>query len=197
MNTTPERQENIEQIFDDFLENAPEDESSDEMIEALDDVIYKALLEKLGYSNSSIEQKKLVRQKMNEFMINMDFNTPSLAHAEKMLRSIGGGHFANAAKYLQMLHALRAKTFSHSQSQKVQKPRKRDPVGEILERLVQLNPKISAEDAIAQMESDTYNHSIADSDEENIYYETEDGREKFVAKSNIPSRLARLRNSNK
>lgn len=197
MNTPPERQGNIEQILDDFIENAPENESIDEMIEALDDVIYKVLLEKLGYSNSSIEQKKLVREKMNEFMLNMDFNTPSLAHAEKMLRSIGGGHFANAAEYLQKLHTLRAKTFSHSQSQKAQKSRKKDPVGEILERLVDLNPKISAEVAIAQIESDTYNHSITDSDEENIYYETEDGREKFVAKSNIPSRLARLRNSNK
>lgn len=59
MNTPPERQANIEQIFDDFIENAPENESLDEMIEALDDVIYKALLEKLGYSNSSIEQKNL------------------------------------------------------------------------------------------------------------------------------------------
>lgn len=197
MNTPPERQTNIEKILDDFLDNAPENESLDEMIEALDDVIYKALLEKFGYSNSSIEQKKLVREKMNEFMLNMDFNTPSLAHAEKMLRSIGKGNYANAAEYLEKLHTLRAKTFSYSQSQKAQKPRKKDPVGEILERLVYLNPKISAEDAIAQIESDTYNHSITDSDEENIYYETEDGREKSVAKSNIPSRLARLRNSTK
>ena len=71
MSTLPARQDAINKLFDDFQDSGHEDESLDEMFEAFDEVVYLALLEKLGYSNSSEEQKKLVRLKMSEFMLNL------------------------------------------------------------------------------------------------------------------------------
>jgi hypothetical protein len=76
MSTPSNRQANIDKLFDDFIADSSKDESLDEMIDALDEVIYKALLEKLGFSDSNDEQKQLVRQKMSEYMINMEFNNP-------------------------------------------------------------------------------------------------------------------------
>jgi hypothetical protein len=196
--TTPiERQLNIDQLFDDFLASESPNDSLDEVIEAFNEVVYKALLEKLGHTNSSEEQKSLVRTKMSEYMMNMDFNSPSLAHAEKMLRSIGVGDFEKAAQYLDQLYKLRAKAISQSQSDKAQKPRPQDPLTALLGRMVKINPEISSQEAIAQLESDTYSGCVVESDSTSITYERLDGTLKEVAKSNIPSRLARLRNGNK
>jgi len=196
--TTPiERQLNIDKLFDDFLANESPNDSLDEVIEAFNEVVYNALLEKLGYANSSDEQKSLVRTKMSEYMMNMDFNSPSLAYAEKMLRSIGVGDFEKAAQYLDLLYKLRSKVISQSQSDKAKKPRPQDPLTALLGRMVKINPEISSQEAIAQLESDTYSGCVVESDSTSITYERPDGTFKEVAKSNIPSRLARLRNSNK
>ena len=194
MSTLPSRQDAINKLFDDFKGNGHEDESLDEMIEALDDVIYKALLEKLGYSNSSEEQKKLVRQKMRDYMMNMDFNSPSLAHAEKMLRAIGVSDFKKAATYLEQLYVHRSKLISQAQRLNAQKPRNKDPFAAVLARVVSLNPDISTEDAIERLESGLYDDVITKFDHEEITYSLPDGSVKTVLKSNIPSRLSRLKN---
>ena len=193
MSTSPTHQAKIEQYFDEFISNEPDHESLDEMIEALDDVIYKALLEKLGYSNSSEEQKKLVRQKMRDYMMNMDFNSPSLAHAEKMLRAIGVSDFKKAATYLEQLYVHRSKLISQAQRLNAQKPRNKDPFAAVLARVVSLNPDISTEDAIERLESGLYDDVITKFDHEEITYSLPDGSVKTVLKSNIPSRLSRLK----
>ena len=51
MSTLPARQDAINKLFDDFQDSGHEDESLDEMFEAFDEVVYLALLEKLGYYN--------------------------------------------------------------------------------------------------------------------------------------------------
>ncbi len=193
MSTHPDRQKKIDQIFDNFLLNESDDESLDEKIEALEEVIYNALLEKLGYADSSEEQKKLVYQKMKQYMYDMDFNNPALVNAEKILHSMGASDFKKAAEYLNKLYEFRSKVLSISQSKKAQAPRK-DPLSKLLERMVQINPGISAADAIAQLESDIHADVIIRFDDEYISYESAKGQEKCVAKSSIPSRLARLRN---
>jgi hypothetical protein len=53
MSSLPDRQEAINKYFDDFLANANENESLDEMMESFDELIYTTLLEKLGNFNSS------------------------------------------------------------------------------------------------------------------------------------------------
>ena len=194
MSTLPSRQDAINKLFDDFKGNGHEDETLDEMIEALDDVIYKALLEKLGYINSSDDQKALVRQKMRDYMMNMDFNSPSLVHAEKMLHAIGVSDFKKAAKYLDQLYVDRSKAISQAQRLNAQKPRNKDPFAALLARIVSQTPDISSEDAIERLESGLYFDVITEFDHEEISYLLPDGREKTVLKSNIPSRLARLRN---
>ena len=194
MSTLPSRQDAINKLFDDFKGNGHEDESLDEMIEALDDVIYKALLEKLGYINSSDDQKALVRQKMRDYMMNMDFNSPSLAHAEKMLRAIGVSDFKKAATYLEQLYVHRSKLISQAQRLNAQKPRNKDPFAAVLARVVSLNPDISSEDAIERLESGLYDDVITKFDHEEITYSLPDGSVQTVLKSNIPSRLSRLKN---
>lgn len=194
MSTLPSRQDAINKLFDDFKGNGHEDETLDEMIEALDDVIYKALLEKLGYINSSDDQKALVRQKMRDYMMNMDFNSPSLAHAEKMLRAIGVSDFKKAATYLEQLYVHRSKLISQAQRLNAQKPRNKDPFAAVLARVVSLNPDISTEDAIERLESGLYDDVITKFDHEEITYSLPDGSVKTVLKSNIPSRLSRLKN---
>ena len=194
MSTPPDRQAPIDQYFDEFINNDPGEESLDEMIEALDAVIYKALLEKLGYTESGDEQKNLVRQKMNEYMINMDFNNPSLAHSEKMLHSIGAKDYIKAANYLEHLYKIRTAAISQKQKQIAQQPRKKDPFAEILVRLVRQKDDISYEETIERLESGLYGDVIVGFDEYDIYYTLPTGMEKVVSKANIPSRLARLRN---
>jgi hypothetical protein len=194
MSSSPSRQEAINKYFDDFLENANEDESLDEMIEALDEVIYMALLEKLGYVNSSDEQKKLVRLKMNEFMMDMDLNIPELAHAEKMLRSIGASDFIKAAKYLEQLYMARSTAFSKIQTKHANKPRRQDPLSRILTQLNSRKSNISAADAISQLESGAYSDVVVDFDENEITYALPDGRLRSVKKASIPARLTRSRN---
>ena len=194
MSTSPTQQAKMEQYFTEFISNEPDHESLDEMIEALDDVIYKVLLEKLGYINSSDDQKTLVRQKMRDYMMNMDFNSPSLAHAEKMLRAIGVSDFKKAAKYLDQLYVDRSKAISQAQRLNAQKPRNKDPFAALLARIVSQTPDISSEDAIERLESGLYDDVITAFDHEEISYLLPDGREKTVSKSNIPSRLSRLRN---
>lgn len=193
MSILPERQEAIDKCFDQFLENRRDDESLDEVIEALEEVVYRALLEKLGFSNSSNEQKKLVRQKMNEFMIAMDFNVPALAHAEKMLRSIGAADFKKAATYLEQLYAMKSSEFSQLQTKHAQNPRKKDPLSKLLAMFVSRKPDISAAEAIALLESGNYSDVIIDFDEFIIEYTRPDGRITTVNKSSIPARLSRLR----
>lgn len=190
--TSNQTQKNINKIFDEYLDNAPQNESLDEMIEALDEVIYKALLEMLGYSNSSPDQKKLVREKMYEFMISMDFNNPSLADSEKIIRSMGIKDFNKAAEYLEKLYVFRTKQISKVQSLNAQHPRDTDPLTQTLSRILTLNPSISANQAITALESGQYSDVITDSDDESIWY-LSNGTEKSVSKSNIPSRLSRLR----
>jgi hypothetical protein len=190
--TSNQTQKNINKIFDEYLDNAPQNESLDEMIEALDEVIYKALLEMLGYSNSSPDQKKLVREKMYEFMISMDFNNPSLADSEKIIRSMGIKDFKKAAEYLEKLYVFRTKQISKVQSLNAQHPRDTDPLTQTLSRILTLNPSISANQAITALESGQYSDVITDSDDESIWY-LSNGTEKSVSKSNIPSRLSRLR----
>lgn len=197
MSTSPTQQAKMEQYFDEFISNEPDHESLDEMIEALDDVIYKVLLEKLGYINSSDDQKKLVRQKMRDYMMNMDFNSPSLAHAEKMLRSIGVSDFRKAATYLEQLYVHRSKLISQAQRLNAQKPRNKDPFSAVLARIVSLNPDISSEEAIEQLEGGSYDHVITAFDHEEISYLLPGGSEKTVLKSNIPSRLSRLKKNKK
>ena len=194
MSTFPIHQAKIERYFDEFISNAPDTESLDEMIKSLDDVIYKALLEKLDYINSSEDQKTLVRRKMRDYMMNMDFNSPSLAHAEKMLRSIGVSDFKKAATYLEQLYDHRSKVISQAQRLKAQKPRNKDPFAALLARIVSLKPEISSEEVIERLESGLYDDVITEFDYEEISYLLPDGSEKTVLKSNIPSRLARLRN---
>jgi hypothetical protein len=193
MSTLPSRQDAINKLFDDFRENGHEDESLDEMFEAFDEVVYMALLEKLGYSNSSDEQKKLVRIKMSEFMLNMDLNSPAIAHAENMLHSIGAGSFARAASYLEQLYATRSKAFSELQRKYAQNPREKDPLSKLLAKLVSRKPDIGAAEAIAQLESGNYADVIIDFDEDMIEYSHPDGRICSINKSAIPARLSRLR----
>jgi len=197
MTTPTERQRKIDKLFDEFLANESPNDSLDEVIEAFNEVVYRSLLEKLGYTDSSDEQKSLVRTKMSEYMMNMDFNSPSLAHAEKMLHSIGVGDFEKAAQYLDLLYKIRSKVISQSQSDKAKKPRPQDPLTALLGRMVKLNPEISSQEAITQLESDTYRGCVVESDSESITYERPDGKLKEVAKSSIPSRLARLRHPKK
>lgn len=196
MSTSPDRQAAIDKYFDDFLVGGSSDESLDEMIEALDEVIYRALLEKLGYSNSSSEQKSLVRRKMNEFMMKMDFNAPSIVHAEKMLHSIGMADFKKASQYLEQLYIQRSAAISEIQREHAKKPRKNDPFTEILVRILDQKSDISAEEVIERLESGVYSTVIVECDAEEICYALPDGREKWVSKSNIPSRLSRLRIKN-
>jgi hypothetical protein len=193
MSTPSNRQANIDKLFDDFIANSSEDESLDEMIEALDEVIYKAILEKFGYANSCDAQKKLVRQKMNEFMMNMDFNIPSVVHAEKMLHAIGMADFNKAAEYLERLHAHRSNVFSKAQSVAGNCDKKKDPFAELLAVMVSRKNDISTEDVIKQLESGLYSDVICHFDEEEVCYLLPNGLEKCVEKTNIPSRLARLR----
>lgn len=193
MSTLPARQDAINKLFDDFTENGHEGESLDEMFEAFDEVVYMALLEKLGYSNSSDEQKRLVRLKMSEFMMNMDFNSPAIAHAENMLHSIGGSSFAKAASYLEQLYATRSKAFSELQRKHAQNPREKDPLSKLLAKLVSRKPDISASEAIEQLESGLYDDVVEDFDEHIIEYTSSDGRICSVNKSSIPARLSRLR----
>lgn len=194
MNTLPERQAAIDKHFDDFLEGGADGESLDEMFEAFEEVVFMALLEKLGYSNSSDEQKKLVRLKMSEFMLNMDFNSPAIAHAENMLHSIGAGSFAKAASYLEQLYAARSKAFSEIQSKHAQNPRDKDPLSKLLAKFVSRKPDISAAEAITQLESGNYPDVVIDFDEDIIEYSHPNGRICSVNKSAIPARLSRLRN---
>ena len=194
MSTSPDSQIKINELFDDFLANESEDESLDEIIEALDEVVYKALLEKLGYANSSDEQKKLVYQKMKQYMLEMDFNTPSLAYAEDMLHSIGASDYKKAAKYLDKLYLFRSRTISQAQKLKAQQPRQNDPLTKLLVRMIKVNPDISSSEAITQLESDIHIDVITDFDDENICYKVTNEQEKCVAKVNIASRLSRLRN---
>jgi len=191
MSLLSDRQDAINKYFDDFLANTSEDESLDEMMEALDELIYVALLEKLGYTDSSDEQKKLVRLKMNEFMLSMDLNYPELAHAEKMLRSIGASEFKRAAEYLEQLHAARSIAFSEIQRKHAQKPRRQDPLSKVLTLLKSRKPDISSADAINQLESGAYSDVVVDFDKNEITYALPDGRLKTVKKSNIPVRLTR------
>jgi hypothetical protein len=194
MSTSPDRQIKINELFDDFLANESENESLDEIIEALDEVVYKALLEKLGYANSSDEQKKLVYQKMKQYMLEMDFNIPSLAYAEDILHSIGVSDYKKAAKYLDKLYLFRSKTISQAQKLRSQQPRQNDPLKKLLVRMIKVNPDISSSEAITQLESDIHIDVITDFDDENIYYKVTNEQEKCVAKVNIASRLSRLRN---
>lgn len=194
MTTTPDRQSNIDKHFDEYLSKASDDESLDEMIEALDQVIYMALLEKLGYTDSSDAQKKLVRLKMDEFMLNMDFNSPAIAHSENMLRSIGAGSFAKAASYLEQLFATRSKAISEIQSKRAQNPRAKDPLSKILAQLVSRKSDISATEAIEQLESGLYDDVIVGFDEYIIEYSRPNGLITSINKSAIPARLSRLRN---
>lgn len=194
MSTLPSSQDAINKLFDDFQENGHEDESLDEMLEAFDEVVYMALLEKLGYSNSSDEQKNLVRLKMSEFMVNMNFNSPAIAHAENMLHSIGAGSFAKAASYLEQLYSTRLKAFSEIQRKHAQNPKERDPLSKLLAKFVSRKPDISAAEAIAQLESGNYTDVIVDFDEDIIEYYHPDGRICPVNKTAIPARLSRLRN---
>ena len=191
--TTNQTQKNIDKLFDDYLENAPENESLEEMIEALDEVIYMALLAMLGYSNSCTEQKQLVRNKMNEFMTSMDFNSPALANSEKIIRAMGAKNFNRAAEYLVKLYEFRTKQLSKVQSIRAQQPRKNDPFTKILKRMVEINPTINSENAIIALESDLYSDVVTNFDDEYFYYSGLNGQEKSVARANISSRLARLR----
>jgi type VI protein secretion system component VasK len=193
MSTLPARQDAIDKLFNDFEENGHKDESLDEMFEAIEEVVYMALLEKLGYSNSSDEQKKLVRLKMSEFMLNMDFNSPAIVHAENMLHSIGAGSFEKAASYLEQLYAMRSKAFSEIQRKHAQNPREKDPLSKILAKLVSRTPDISAVEAIEQLESGLYDDVVEYFDEHIIEYTSPDGRICSVNKSAIPARLSRLR----
>ena len=126
-------------------------------------------------------------------MFDMDFNNPALVHAEKMLHSIGIADFSKAAEYLYKLYLLRTDAIRKSQTEKAQQPRK-DPLTKLLDRMIQINPEISTAEAISQLESDIHTDVITHFDEEYISYESAKGQEKCVAKSSIPSRLARLRN---
>lgn len=191
--TTNLTQQNINKLFDEYLDTAPQNESIDEMIEALHDVVYEALLEKLGYTNSCSAQKKLVRLKMNEFMMNMEFNSPSLAHAEKMLKSIGHENFKGAAEYLVKLYEHRTKLISQAQSARAKQPRGFDPVTTALSLILKRNPEITAKEAINILESDLYSHLIAGFDEDSIWYTDQNGLDQAVDKLNIPPRIARLR----
>jgi signal recognition particle GTPase len=197
MSSLPDRQEAINKYFDDFLVNTSKDESLDKMMESFDELIYTALLEKLGYSNSSDEQKKLVRLKMNEFMMDMDLNSPALVDAEKILRSIGASDFKRAAKYLESLYEYREKLFTQAQTLKAKQPRNKDPLTKLLSQMIERDSKISAAEVIAQLESGKYSDVVSDFDEDNIYYRIADGQEKIVTKSNIPTRLTRLRKRTK
>jgi hypothetical protein len=191
--TTNQAQQNINKLFDEYLDNVDENESPDEMIEALDEVIYKALLEMLGYSNSDATQKKLVRKKMYEFMMSMDFNSPVLANSEKIIRAMGVKNFSRATEYLVKLYELRAKQLSKVQSVIAQQPRKIDPLSKTLSRILKINPSISANDAISALESGQYSDVITDYDDDSISYISNNGIERSVNKSSIPSRLSRLR----
>lgn len=191
--TTNLTKQNIDKLFDDYLDNAPENESLEEMIEALDEVIFKALLEMLNYSNSCIEQKQLVRNKMNEFMTCMDFNSPALANSEKIIRAMGVKNFNRAAEYLLKLYEFRTKQLNKVQSLKAQQPRKNDPFTKILNRMIEINPTISSADAFIALESDLYSDVVTSFDDEYFYYSGLNGQEKSVARDNIPSRLSRLR----
>ncbi len=193
MSTPENRQTSINKLFDDYISSSKEDESLDEMIEALDEVIYNALLEKLDLSDSSDEQKKHVRLKMSEYMISMDFNNPAFAHAEKMIRSIGKANYKEAAEYLEMLYTLRSKIFSKAQSIAAKAPKKKDAFEKLLAKLVAKEPDISAEEVIKRLESDTYYDVITDHDDDCFYYQNLKGTEKSVRKVNIPARLSRLR----
>jgi hypothetical protein len=191
--TSNQAQNNINKLFDEYLNNADGNESLEEMIEALDEVIYKALLEMLGYSTSCTAQKKLVRNKMNEFMTHMDFNNPSLVDSEKIIRAMGANNFNRAAEYLVKLYEFRTKQLNKAQSLRAKQPRKNDPFTKILNRMVEINPTISTEDAIIALESDLYSDVVTNFDDDYFYYAGLKGQEKSVARDNIPSRLARLR----
>lgn len=193
MSAPENRQLNIDKIFDDYIANESEFESLDEMIEEVDEAIFKAILEKFGHTKSSDAQKNLVRQKMNEFMINMDFNIPSLAYAEKLLHAIGMADFSKAAEYLERLHAHRSNVFSKAQSVAGNSDKKKDPFAELLVTMVSRKNDISTEDVIEQLESGLYSDVICHFDEEEVCYLLPNGLEKCVEKTNIPSRLARLR----
>jgi hypothetical protein len=194
MSALPTRQDAIDNLFDEFRANGRKDESLDEMFEAFDEVVYLALLEKLGYSNSSDEQKKHVRQKMNKFIIAVNFNIPALAHAEKILHSLGVADFKKAATYLEQLYVMRSTAFSEIQRKHAQKPREKDPLSKLLAIFISRKPDISAAEAIAQLESGNYSDVIVDFDEYIIEYSHPDGRLSSVNKSAIPARLSRLRN---
>lgn len=191
--TTNQAKQNINKLFDEYLDNVDENESPDEMIEALDEVIYEALLEMLGYSNSSSSQKKLVREKMSEFMMGMDFNSPDLANSEKIIRAMGAKNFSRAAEYLVKLYEFRAKQLSKVQRAIAQQPRDADPLSKTLSRILKINPSISTNDAIAALESGQYSDVITDYDDDSIWYMSKKGIEKSVNKSSIASRLSRLR----
>lgn len=183
----------IEKIFDDFIENGSENEPSDEMLKAFHEAVFTAFLEKYGQTNNSEEQKNLLREKMNQVMASMDLNSPSLAHPEKILRSIGISNYKKAAEYLNRLFQYRIKAFSLAQAKKAKKPRENEPFTKLLMQFVKQDPKISTSEVITRLESGSYSNVVSDFDEDNIYYRNTAGQEEMVAKNSIPARLTRLR----
>jgi hypothetical protein len=109
------------------------------------------------------------------------------------MRAMVAKNFSRATEYLVKLYELRAKQLSKVQSVIAQQPRKIDPLSKTLSRILKINPSISANDAISALESGQYSDVITDYDDDSISYISNNGIERSVNKSSIPSRLSRLR----
>jgi hypothetical protein len=180
----------LQRLLKDFEESGTSSETDADVAGALRELCLK--LGRLRQPNAvNIRGKELIDRATLKKMAIWDTDDPSLSTVEKIFSRLAKGRGADAVSLLKTSIKLRAEQTSSAQSRRASTKRKPHPLDNVISKMVERKPKISAKEVIEKLEE-----SVPDA----LVSSVEDGQIFFtdlslipLEVSGIPNRLGRIK----
>ena len=190
MKTDQQYPRELQRLLKDFEESGTSSETDADVAGALRELCLK--LGRLRQPNAvNIRGKELIDLATLKKMAIWDTDDPSLSTVEKIFSRLAKGRGADAVSLLKTSIKLRAEQTSSAQSRRASTKRKPHPLDNVISKMVERKPKISAKEVIEKLEE-----SVPDA----LVSSVEDGQIFFtdlslipLEVSGIPNRLGRIK----
>ena len=190
MKTDQQYPRELQRLLKDFEESGTSSETDADVAGALRELCLE--LGRLRQPNAvNIRGKELIDRATLKKMAIWDTDDPSLSTVEKIFSRLAKGRDADAVSLLKTTIKLRAEQTSSAQSRRASTKRKPHPLDNVISKMVERKPKISAKEVIEKLEE-----SVPDA----LVSSVEDGQIFFtdlslipLEVSGIPNRLGRIK----
>ena len=137
-----EQDKRFKKHLTDFVNGGKENESHAEAHKAIFDTILQSERARRGFDDDPKRWAEIDAETIRKILTS-DTNDPRLVLAEKALKRIAGDQGAAGVKLIDEHVTGKARDFSKKQSKAAKNPRRKHPITELIQELVDNNPSLS------------------------------------------------------